>query len=230
MNRTLKIKISIDVMMTIAMFFLMCYPYTGNENHEIVGAVLLVLFIVHQVLNRNWYKNLIKGKYKALRILQTVVDISMLIVMFLQMISGISMSGCVFTFVPFGFSVTVSRTIHMVCAYLGFLIMGFHVGLHYGMILNMVRKLFHLQKKNKNRTLILRIISGGIALYGIYAMVKRDFIAYISMEMHFAFFDYQEPVVYFILDYFAIMITMIFLAYFMQKLLMSENEGADINE
>ncbi|SHO45391.1 DUF4405 domain-containing protein [Anaerocolumna xylanovorans] len=224
MNTKVKIKISVDILMTITLFVLMCFQYTGNNNHEVAGAAMLILFLVHNILNRNWYKNLFRGKYTAPRMLQTIVDISMLIVMLLQMISGISMSGYVFTFIPFGLRASTARTIHMLCAYAGFLFMSFHIGLHYGMIMTMFKKMLRFQTENKYRIICLRSVAAGIAVYGIYALIKRDFINYITMQIQFAFFDYEEPVIFFVLDYFAIMGTMVFIAYYLQRWLISKNK------
>ncbi|MDD3220529.1 MAG: DUF4405 domain-containing protein [Lachnospiraceae bacterium] len=224
MNTKLKIKITVDILMTIAMFVTMCYPYTGGDYHEVAGTVLLVLIILHQILNRNWYKNLMNGSFSGPRILQTIVDIGMLVVLFLQMFSGISMSGYVFTFLPFGMNVGLARTIHLVCAYISFLLMSFHVGLHYGMIINMFRKMFHIKETNKTRTTVLRVIAMGIAIYGVIALVKRDFLEYIMMQTHFAFFDFEEPVLIFVIDYIAIMEMMVFVAYYLQKWLIEKTK------
>jgi hypothetical protein len=213
----MKIKMSVDILMTITLFVLMCFQYTGNDNHEVAGAAMLILFVVHNILNRNWYKNLFRGKYTAPRMLQAIVDISMLIVMVLQMLSGISMSGYVFTFIPFGLKASTARMIHMICAYAGFLLMSFHIGLHYGMIKTMFKKMLRFQKENKYRTMCYRSTAAAIAIYGIYALIKRDFIDYITMQIQFAFFDYGEPVIFFVLDYFAIMGCMVFLAYYLQR-------------
>ena len=42
---------------------------------------------------------------------------------------------------------------------------------------------------------------------------------YIFQKVMFAFFDYEEPIIYFVLDYVAIMGLMIFISYYLQKLL-----------
>lgn len=56
-----------------------------------------------------------------------------------------------------------------------------------------------------------------IAGYGIYALFIRKFIDYISQKVMFAFFDYEEPVLTFVLDYAAIMGLMIFISYYLQR-------------
>ena len=49
---------------------------------------MLVLFISHNILNVKWYRNLFKGKYSGFRILQTVVNLALLLCMLSLMISG----------------------------------------------------------------------------------------------------------------------------------------------
>jgi hypothetical protein len=58
-----------DLVMTFLMLIAMAYYITGNIVHEVVGIVVLLLFIVHNFLNRPWYKAIFKGKYNVLRFL-----------------------------------------------------------------------------------------------------------------------------------------------------------------
>jgi hypothetical protein len=64
LNRNMAIRLAIDLTMTILMLVAMAYRITGNTIHEVVGVFLFVLFIVHNILNRRWYKAIAKGKYK----------------------------------------------------------------------------------------------------------------------------------------------------------------------
>lgn len=216
----MKIKMSVDILMTIVLFTLMSYQYTGVDNHEIAGAVMLILFILHHLLNINWYKNLVKGKYRVVRILQTVIDFALLVLMLMQMISGIAMSRYVFAIMNLGIGASLARTLHMTCSYAGFLLMGFHIGLHYGMITNMFGKMLGFKNKQIVRTIILRIVAVVIAAYGIYALEKRDLLSYILQKTQFAFFNYEESVKFFLMDYLAVMGLMIFVAYYLQKVIM----------
>lgn len=206
--------------MTIILFVLMSYQYTGGNNHEIAGAAMLILFILHHILNISWYKNLGRKKYRGARILQTAIDILLLVDMLGLMISGIAMSRYMFTFLDLGIGASVARTLHMTCSYGGFLLMGFHIGLHYAMIINMVGKMFGIEKKQRLRTIVLRCMATAIAGYGIYALEKRGLLGYIVQKNQFAFFNNEEPVVFFIIDYVAIMGLMIFISYYMQKIIM----------
>jgi|GEM_PF-3553636 len=80
--------------------------------------------------------------------------------------------------------------------------MGFHIGFHYAMIINMVGKMFGIKKKQRLRT-----------------------ISYILQKNQFAFFNYEESVVFFIIDYITIMGLMIFISYYMLKIIMKLDNG-----
>ena len=89
-----------DVLITLAMLFLMGYQFWGEQAHEWVGAGIFLLFILHHVLNRQWYKTLSHGKYTPFRIFQTLVNILVLVSMLALMYSSIVMSRYVFSFLP----------------------------------------------------------------------------------------------------------------------------------
>lgn len=130
MNTKTKIKVLVDIAMSMVLFICMSYQFIGQENHEIAGAVMLILFILHHILNVRWFMGLTKGKYGLQRIFLTIIDFSVLLTMLLLMISGIRMSRMVFAFINIEFiGMGTARIIHMVTSYLGFLLMGIHIGL-----------------------------------------------------------------------------------------------------
>lgn len=100
MKAKAKIKWTLDVLMTIALFFLMGYQFWGKAVHEWIGTGMFVLFIAHQVCNLNWYKSLFRGRYTPIRILQCMINILTLAAMLALMYSGITMSRHVFAFLP----------------------------------------------------------------------------------------------------------------------------------
>ncbi|MBR1744105.1 MAG: hypothetical protein IJ733_20035 [Lachnospiraceae bacterium] len=67
-----KVKMVIDILMTILLFILMAYHYIGQMWHEISGTVMFLLFVFHHVMNRKWYLAIGKGKYPAGWVLFTV--------------------------------------------------------------------------------------------------------------------------------------------------------------
>ena len=116
--------------MTVAMLLLMAYSLIGEAFHEVIGTVIFVLFIVHHLLNRGWYKSLSKGRYSPLRIFQTALDILLLLIMIAQPVSGILMSKHLYTFLPVSGISAAAREIHLMFAYWGLVLMSIHAGTH----------------------------------------------------------------------------------------------------
>ena len=57
------VKIAVDGLMTVGMLFLIGHQFWDGAPHEWAGAGLFLLFILHHILNGNWYKALFKGRY-----------------------------------------------------------------------------------------------------------------------------------------------------------------------
>ena len=111
MKPKLIIKLAVDILMTLAMLFLMGYHFWGEILHEWVGAGMFLLFILNHILNGYCYKSLFKRKYNALRILTLCIDLLVLISMMSQMYSGVLMSRYVFDFLPFNGGMSLVRFI-----------------------------------------------------------------------------------------------------------------------
>lgn len=201
-----RIKMGIDVLMTALLLCLMAYQITGQVLHEWFGAGMLVLFIAHNILNIMWYGNLFKGKYRLLRIIQTTFNFSVLISMLCLGYSGIVMSRYVFAALPISGPMATARRMHMVASYWGFVLMSFHLGMHWGMVTGMFRRLL------KGRTLpgkklsdisvwVLRLVVVLIAGYGLLCFIRKDIVSYMFLKNEFVFFDFEQSKLSVILEY-----------------------------
>lgn len=141
MKPKMKIKIGIDFLMTVLLLLLMAYQVVGETLHEWFGAAMLVLFIAHNILNIKWYKNLFHGKYKPVRILGTILNLVVLAALLFLGYSGIVMSRHLFAFLPINRGMALARVMHLAGSYWGFVLISLHLGLHWGMIIGMFRKL-----------------------------------------------------------------------------------------
>lgn len=92
------IKMILDLLMTILLSLLMIQALAGEELHEWMGIFMFLLFIMHHLINFNWHKNLLKGKYDVVRSIGTLVNAGILICMILSAISGILLSQYLFVF------------------------------------------------------------------------------------------------------------------------------------
>lgn len=218
------IKICVDVAMTLGLLFQMGYHLWGDTAHEWVGAGLFLLFILHHILNWRWWTGLFKGRYTAVRVLQTVINLLTLAAMVGLMVSGVILSNEVFEYLHIRGHMSFARRLHMATSYWGFFLMTAHLGLHWGMLLGMVRKVRKTKLTGRPDSHFPTLIAVLIAAYDLAATVKRDLTTYLFLRAEFVFLDFSESKMLFYLDYLAIMGTFIFLTHFAVKLLRKRQE------
>lgn len=221
------IKLAVDVFMTIALLFLMGYQFWGEVPHEWIGTGMFILFITHHILNGNWHKALLKGKYSTMRIFMLVIDVLVLISMLAQIYSSIVMSRYVFDFLPFNGGMSLARRLHILGAYWSFLLMSLHLGLHWNMILGTIRKAVRIKKGSKIPDIAAFITGLAISGYGVYVFVKRNFLTYLFLKSEFVFLDYSEPKILFYIDYLNLMGLCIFIAHYSTKLILKLKKKAE---
>ena len=210
------VKISIDMIMTVLLIALMAYHITGNQLHEWLGTILFTLFILHHILNLNWYKAMFKGKYSAVRILLTVLNVLLFAAMVGMMISGIMLSREVFDFLNLRAGM-FGRRLHMISTSWGYLLMSAHIGLHFGIIAGVFKRKIPL--KSKWIGLIGKLVAVLAAVYGIYAFIARQLADRMFLLMEYAFFDYEESPLFFFGDYLCILIMFATITFYLSKIL-----------
>ena len=209
-------KMIVDGMMTLGLLFLMGYQLWGESAHEWAGAGMLLLFLVHNFLNRSWYRNLFRGRFTPMRLVQIGVNMLLLTAMLAQMYSGIVMSRHVFAFLPIDGGMAAARRLHILGAYWGFVLMSVHLGLHWNMFLNMAGRRGAGRLPRLSRPALF-LAGLAIAAYGRSVFIRRDFPVYMFLRTEFVFLDYDEPVWLFYLDYICLMGFWVFLAHYVSK-------------
>ena len=197
MNKLNKIRLPIDIMMTLVSIVLMGgnYLFPADIIHEILGVALFVLWMVHIALNRRWYGGIFRGKYNPYRIMQTVINCCILICTIILMISGIILSNHLFTFLNIQSGLGFARIAHLLSSHWYYLFMSLHIGLHMGRLFqNVAAKIFP------------RIILVLVCAYGLYAFIARGVWKYLVLKQQFFFFDLERGYVLFALDYISIII------------------------
>lgn len=190
MKPKLIFKLAVDMGMTAALLLLMAYELIGQKAHEWIGVGMFVLFVLHHILNSNWSRNLLKGKYAPFRVVQTILVVLVLAAMIGSMVSGVMLSRHVFSFLPIKGGRSFARRLHMISAYWGFVFMSLHLGFHWRMMMGMAGKLW--KQPSALRKWIGRLAALFIAGYGVYAFVKRDIGSYMLLQTPFVFFDFEE--------------------------------------
>ncbi|MGN0292589.1 MAG: DUF4405 domain-containing protein [Lachnospiraceae bacterium] len=205
MKPKMKIKMGIDFLMTALLLCLMAYQITGQELHEWFGAGMLVLFLLHCFLNIRWYGHLLKGKYKLLRAVQTIVNFSVLLSMLCLGFSGIVMSRHVFAALPIRGPMATARSMHMAASYWGFVLMSVHLGMHWGMIMSLFRKLRKGKMLSGVPAWTLRLAAIAIAGYGLLCFIQKDIVSYMFLKNQFVFFNFEQSALSVFIEYIAMM-------------------------
>lgn len=199
----------VDISMIILMPLLMAYSLIGEAFHEVAGSVMLVLFIVHHIMNRASLKAVGKGKYTVKRVLREAVNALLLIFMIAQPLTGIMMSKHLYTFLDIPGD-SAARQIHLCLAYWGFVLMSAHAGMHMGPLVNRV-------SVDGRRTKATAAAVTAVSAYGTFAFLKRGFAGYMLLSQKFAFYDFNEPVLLFIIDYITVMLLFMILGWLSQR-------------
>jgi Domain of unknown function (DUF4405) len=203
LNRNMLIRLVIDLSMTVLMLIAMAYQITGNTIHELVGVLLFLLFIAHNILNRRWYKAIFKGKYNILRILSIVVNLLFLVSMAVVMISSVPISRDIFPFISTNNDMILLQ-IHVMTSYWGFILMAVHIGMSWGTIINAVRKMTGITSTSRNRTIALRVIAVLIVVYGVQASFERDMFYKLTVYNPFGW-KFDDSSMEFLINHLSIM-------------------------
>jgi hypothetical protein len=209
-------RLILDFAMTILILFAMAYRITGDVAHEWIGIAVTLLFIVHNAINWRWYRVLFKGKYDVKRAINTLVNLLLFVAMTVLVISGVMLSRTVFSFMGFDSGMQI-RQIHTSTAYWGLILVAVHIGMHWEMIVAAMRRMMKITEPSRLRTIMLRIVTALIFVYGVYASFDREMGAKLFLGYSFDFWNPDRPAVFFFTSNLAIMEIYICLTYYALK-------------
>ena len=199
------IKRVVDVALTVTLLLLMAFQVTEQLAHEWLGVTMFALTIVHQLLNRKYYAALFKGRYNALRVFQLIVNTLLLLSFVCTALSGMMMSRFATPFMNGILPSSVVRQGHLALSHWSFVLMGLHLGLHFGIITS--------RMKNRTVRIVLAVVMTGISVYGFYLFFSSDILNYMLFKNPFAFLDYSKPWWLVLLENLAMLLAWAFAAY-----------------
>lgn len=220
-----KLRIILDIVMTCLLIILMGYYITDNTVHEILGTITFVLFIIHNILNRKWYKSIFKGKHNFQRKFHIIINLLLFTTIIGMMVSGIMISSDVFDFLNLK-TTMFGRSLHMISTSWGFVLMAIHIGFHITGIMN------KLNAKMKNSTFeyvyyfILLLLIG----LGVYSFISLHLWEEMFLLVDFKFFDYEQSAILFYLKYISILFTISFVIYIIFNLIKKIKNRNNIKE
>jgi hypothetical protein len=192
MNLKLPVKITIDFVMTILLLYALMYRSTGDTAHEWIGVAVCAVCIIHNVLNWKWYKNIFKGTYNVRRSVLTAVNLLLALTFALLIITGLLHSRTVLAFLHLPGDMLIRQT-HTTAAYWCLPLIGSHLGLHWGMILNAFRKMTKINGENHARKIILRVITSAFISFGVWSSFDRDMFSKLFLGFSFDYWPEERP-------------------------------------
>ena len=191
-----KLRIALDIAMTVLLLCVYAFQIIGDTAHIWVGIVIFVLFAVHIFINRHWFKSVFKGTYTFRRIAMAVVNIALVLAAVTMMITGI----------------LKARQIHTTTTYWFLLLIGVHLGLHWGIFTKFI---------NKNNFIIItvtRILACLFAAFGVWSFFDRDMFAKLFLGFSFDYWPPARPSILFFAETLSVMGLFIFAAYYDMKI------------
>ncbi len=174
MTTKFKIKMLLDLAMTIIMIVLMGYEVSGSFWHEVLGTAVLLMIIIHNLLNIRWFVSIIKSKNKNYKdVLKVIINLLLTVNSIFLLISSLIISKHLFIFLGI-IELGSWVYIHRLTAFLEIIMIAVHLGFHWKMILGVFRKIFGIKGKNPVRTFILRALALILAILGVKASFDRD--------------------------------------------------------
>ena len=217
-----RVRMAIDTAMTFLSVVLMggTILFPDDKVHQVLGMILLVLWIFHAVLHRNWYGSLFRGKYPQYRVMQIVVNLGISLCAIFLMTSGMMMAW----FMPVSFGMEVARTMHLLSSHWYYLFMCAHLGMHMGMIFSQINGKCE-KSASQRKSLFLRILLALVCAYGVYAFIVCKIGSYLFLRQAFFFLDLDRGYLLFFADYISILVLIAAVSYYAGKVLLRRADG-----
>lgn len=185
-------RLALDVAMVPLFVTSLAFRTTGREAHEWLGMGFCLLLAIHTLWNWGWYKGLLTGRYGPRRVVNTAVNLALVVTMAALCVCGILNSRHIFGFSRFIDGEYV-RQIHTIAAYWSLVLVGIHTGLHWEMIIGAVRKQFYSGDMRKAAILLHKTLAVIIVGCGLWAFYERDMASKLFMGFSFDFWPPDRP-------------------------------------
>lgn len=179
MKKINSIKLLLDLIM--AVIFVLLFnkrAISGLAFHEIAGLAIGLAFLIHIALNWRWVRQVtlnLFGKGVAIKTkIGYMVDVLLLIAMGYIIISGLLISKILFPNLRYGNEFFFKST-HISAAYITLALVGIHIGLHWGWVMGIFRRLFGITQKKKILGYIGKIALILVLAIGIYSLYSTSY-------------------------------------------------------
>lgn len=190
MTMPFSLRLVLDLVAVSLLLVSLAYDWLGNAVHEVIGMVMFLLLVSHNIFNRRWYGTVAKRTRAPRTMLTRTINISLLVTMLALLVTSVLISREVLAFLP-GTSTFTARQIHTAFGYLALLIAAIHLGLHWTMLVGFVRSRLRITSLGNRGKNALRTLAAAIAAYGIHSLFALNIGAKLLMQPTMEFWDFE---------------------------------------
>jgi len=195
--------LAVDGLMIFSVLLAIANKLTENRVHEFIGIFMFLLFLVHNILNWKWYVTIRQGKYNIRRSFNFAVNILLLVAIATLMRSSILISCTLFSFLDIK-SNLILRQVHITAAYWFFILMSVHLGVHLTRFSTSLKKMIPVLSIYKIHFVFKILLAIIAVVYGGIVFFDRDIFSRLFMLYAFDFWDFNQSVTKFFMNYLAI--------------------------
>lgn len=171
----------------------LAYDWLGNLVHEVIGTALFGLLLLHNAFNRRWYGTIAKSRPEPRSWVNRGSVVALLIAMLILLATSLLISRSVFTYLPLSGGVA-ARQIHGVAAYWGLVLVSFHLGMRWALIMATAQGLIGL-RVSPTCAFVLRLFAVAIAAYGIHSSIVLGVGARLMAEVTMNFWNFDASTI-----------------------------------
>ncbi|CAN7556760.1 DUF4405 domain-containing protein [Pararhizobium sp. LjRoot255] len=190
MNPVFLLRLALDFLAVGLFVAAMAYWWMDNRSHELIGTGMFALLFLHNIFNRRWYAGFPRTRRQAKPLVTVGLNLTLLVTMVTLLTTSILISQSLFGFLAIGGP--DARDIHILAAYWAVIIVSIHLGLHWSIVMNVVRNVIGVRQPRLDRTVLLRLAAAGIAAYGVYSSFELDIGSRLLLIPTMQFWDFNE--------------------------------------
>lgn len=217
MSLPFSLRLLLDLVAISLLLVALAYDWLGNSVHEIIGTVMFLLLLGHNIFNRRWYGTLAKRSRAPRTNLARLINLSLLATMLTLLVTSILISRDVFAFMHLTSSFT-ARQLHTLVGYLALIIAAIHLGLHWTMLRGYVHGALGVRPNGRVANVALRIIAAAIAGYGVHSLLALNVGSKLLMQPTMELWDFEAATPAFFGHLFGIVGLGVFAAHYTAKL------------
>ena len=127
-------RFGLDILLLLLFILTMGFRLLAQTWHEVLGLALLVGMLVHLWLNRRWFTSWLRGRWGRVRVLQTVMNVLLLVSSLVALGTGMVISNHVLVqfliHVPLHHDILVHQ-LHIASSFVMLAFLGMHIGMHW---------------------------------------------------------------------------------------------------